>query len=319
MNLPTIGSLQLKNPFIAAPLAGITDRATRRTFKKMGASLVFSEMISAKGLLYENRNTETLLAVDEEETPLAYQIFGKEPEIMAQVAELLKPRKNALLDINMGCPVPKVVKNGEGAALLKDPQKIYEIVKAVVEVAGKPVTCKIRIGWDEHQVNALETAAAIEEAGASAITVHGRTRRQFYQGTADWEIIKKVKEQSTIPVVGNGDVFSPEVGLRRLEEGCCDFLMIGRGMLGNPWIFRELEALWSGESHGERPCREEQMEMMKEHLTMMVQDKGEETACKEMRKHGSWYIKGRRGATALRREMNQAATREDWLDIINRL
>ncbi len=319
MNPLMIGNVTFTNPFFAAPLAGITDKATRRTFKSMGASLVFSEMISAKGLLYENRNTRRLLAIDPEEMPLAYQIFGKEPEIIAEIAEKLRPRSNVILDINMGCPVPKVVKNGEGAALLKDSRRIYDLVKSAVQYSGKPVTCKIRTGWDEDHITALENAAAIEEAGAAAVTIHGRTRQQFYQGQADWEIIKAVKEKAAIPVIGNGDVFSAEIGLKRLEQGYCDFLMIGRGMLGNPWIFRELNALWSQGKTLEPPTGKEKVQMMKDHLLMMVQDKDEVTACKEMRKHGSWYIKGLRGAATLRREMNEATTVEQWLKLIEQV
>jgi tRNA-dihydrouridine synthase B len=261
-------------------------------------------MISAKGFYYNDKATERLLQYYEEEQPLAYQIFGSEPEIIAYTSKALSERENVLLDINMGCPVPKVVKNGEGSALLKTPHQAATLIRAAVENTHKPVTAKIRIGWDENSVNAVEVAKAIEAAGASAIAVHGRTRQQFYSGKADWSMINKVKKAVNIPVIGNGDVFSGEDALRLMEETQCDFVMIARGALGNPWIFREALALWKGMQPPPGPTIEEKVSTMIKHLKMLVADKGEHVAVREMRKHVGWYIKGMKGSAEIRRKVN---------------
>lgn len=300
----TIGTIKLDNPFVLAPLAGITDVPMRRLAKEQGAAMVFSEMISAKGLWYNDKNTERLLLTNPGEQPLMYQLFGSEPDIMAAAAKQLRGRANAGIDINMGCPVPKVVKNGEGSALLKTPDLIYDIVKAVVDAAEKPVTGKIRIGWDEDTVNAVEVAKAIEAAGAAAVSVHGRTRMQYYTGTADWEMIRQVKHAVSIPVFGNGDVFTGEDALRLMDETGCDGVMIARGALGNPWIFRDAIALWKGEEKPPAPSTSEKVQMMLRHLDDLAEIKGDRVAVKEMRKHVGWYLKGVHGSASVRRKVN---------------
>ena len=306
-----IGTIELENPFVLAPLAGITDASTRSLAKEQGAALVYSEMISGKGLWYKDKNTERLLNIAEGEEPIFYQLFGSDPEILAHAARELRPRRNAGIDLNMGCPVPKVVKNGEGSALLKNPQLIYDLVYAVVQAAEKPVTAKIRIGWDADSINAVETAKAIEAAGASAIAVHGRTREQYYTGQADWNMIRKVKEAVSIPVIGNGDVFSGEDANRMLAETGCDLVMIARGALGNPWIFRDALAIWRGEEVPPAPTLEEKVRMMRIHLDRMLAEKGEYAAVREMRKHAGWYLKGVHGAAAIRRNINMITSAEE--------
>ncbi len=306
-----IGTIELENPFVLAPLAGITDASTRSLAKEQGAALVYSEMISGKGLWYKDKNTERLLNIAEGEEPIFYQLFGSDPEILAHAARELRPRRNAGIDLNMGCPVPKVVKNGEGSALLKNPQLIYDLVYAVVQAAEKPVTAKIRIGWDADSINAVETAKAIEAAGASAVAVHGRTREQYYTGQADWSMIRKVKEAVSIPVIGNGDVFSGEDANRMLAETGCDLVMIARGALGNPWIFRDALAIWRGEEVPPAPTLEEKVRMMRIHLERMLAEKGEYAAVREMRKHAGWYLKGVHGAAAIRRNINTITSAEE--------
>ena len=306
-----IGTIELENPLVLAPLAGITDASTRSLAKEQGAALVYSEMISGKGLWYKDKNTERLLNIAEGEEPIFYQLFGSDPAILAHAARELRPRRNAGIDLNMGCPVPKVVKNGEGSALLKNPQLIYDLVYAVVQAAEKPVTAKIRIGWDADSINAVETAKAIEAAGASAIAVHGRTREQYYTGQADWNMIRKVKEAVSIPVIGNGDVFSGEDANRMLAETGCDLVMIARGALGNPWIFRDALAIWRGEEVPPAPTLEEKVRMMRIHLDRMLAEKGEYAAVREMRKHAGWYLKGVHGAAAIRRNINTITSAEE--------
>lgn len=311
-----IGNIELENPFVLAPLAGITDAPARSLAKEQGAALVYSEMVSGKGLWYKDKNTERLLKIETGEEPIFYQLFGSEPEILAHAAKVLRTRGNAGIDINMGCPVPKVVKNGEGSALLKNPNLIYDLVKAVVQAAEKPVTAKIRIGWDSESINAVETARAIEAAGASAVAVHGRTREQYYTGNADWDMIRQVKKAVSIPVIGNGDVFSGEDANRMLAETGCDMVMIARGALGNPWIFRDAIAIWKGEEKPAPPTLEEKVEMMLVHLQRMLAEKGEYAAVREMRKHVGWYLKGERGAAALRREVNNITSGEELKNTI---
>lgn len=302
-----IGNVTLENPFFLAPLAGITDAPFRRICKEQGAGLVYSEMVSGKGLYYNDKATERLLRIYDDEKPVAFQIFGSEPEIIGYTAEKLNGRGNCILDINMGCPVPKVVKNGEGSALLKDPKLVETIVRAAVEKAGKPVTAKIRIGWDAENVNAVEIAKVIEAAGASAIGVHGRTREQYYSGKADWDVIRQVKEAVSIPVIGNGDIFTGQDAVRMLAETGCDFIMIARGALGNPWIFREALALWKGQTMPQHPSLKEKIETILKHFDLLLEEKGEYAAVREMRKHAGWYLKGIPGSASIRNQLNSIA------------
>ncbi|MBQ9960438.1 MAG: tRNA dihydrouridine synthase DusB [Firmicutes bacterium] len=300
-----IGNLILDNPFFLAPLAGITDAPTRRLCKEQGAALVFTEMVSGKGLWYGDKNTGKLLHIYEEEQPVGVQIFGHEPDVMAFTAREIDKLPCALIDINMGCPVPKIVKNGEGPALLKNPDLIYDVVSAVVKNTSKPVTVKIRIGWDDNSINCVEVAHAISAAGASAISVHGRTREQFYSGKADWSKIAAVKRAVDIPVAGNGDVVDAKSAMAMMEQTGCDFVMIGRGALGNPWIFKEVLAAWRGEELPQPPTKEEKKLMMVRHLQDLADLKGEYAAVREMRKHVGWYLKGVHGAAAFRGKVNQ--------------
>lgn len=308
-----IGNVQLENPFLLAPLAGITDAPTRKLCRRMGAALVYSEMVSGKGLYYGDKKTDQLLYVDEDEKPVAFQVFGSEPDILAFTARTLDSRENAILDINMGCPVPKIVKNGEGSALLKRVDLVYDLIRAMVSNTSKPVTAKIRIGFDENSINAVEVAKAIEAGGAAAVAVHGRTREQYYTGSADWSQIRAVKEAVSIPVIGNGDVVDGESAMRMMDETGCDFVMVGRGALGNPWIFRELTACWKGEESPPVPTVEEKKNMMIEHFQMMKSLKGEYAAVREMRKHVGWYIKGMPGSASFRGRVNQICEADELI------
>jgi tRNA-dihydrouridine synthase B len=300
-----IGNVKLDNPFFLAPLAGITDAPTRRLCKQMGAALVYSEMVSGKGLYYNDKNSDRLLTIYEEEKPIGFQIFGSEPDVIGWTAKRLDSYNNDILDINMGCPVPKIVKNGEGSALLKNPHLIYDLISAAVSNTSKPVTAKIRIGWDANSINAVEVAKIIEAAGAAAIAVHGRTREQYYSGKADWSQIASVKKAVSIPVIGNGDVIDGKTAMEMLNETGCDFVMVGRGALGNPWIFKELVAAWKGEPKPEPPTLAEKKRVMLIHLEDMCRLKGEYAAVREMRKHIGWYLKGVPGSAAFRGKINQ--------------
>lgn len=314
-----IGDITLESPFLLAPLAGITDAPMRRICSVQGAALVYSEMISAKGLRYKDKNTERLLHMYEDEGPVALQLFGSEPEIMRFAAAKLEERKNVILDVNMGCPVPKVVKNGEGSALLQNPELAGRIIEAMVKETGKPVTAKIRMGWDEHSVNAVEVAKILKQAGASAVAVHGRTREQYYTGKADWDIIREVKQAVDIPVIGNGDIFSGRDALDMIEKTGCDFVMIARGALGNPWIFAEAKALWEGKEPPKAPDADEKREMLEKHFCDLLELKGEYAAVREMRKHTGWYLKGMPGAAAMRREINQITDAQELKDKLRRI
>ncbi len=364
-----IGKLQLNSPFVLAPLAGITDKAMRSLCAEQGASLTYTEMVSGKGLWYGDRKTGKLLEIGEQEGPVGYQLFGSEPVVLANAVEMLlekpsawsaepsdakaaelakipgpppKPwpgytndRRPVLFDLNCGCPVPKIVRNGEGSALLKNLDLLHDCVRAMVDAASAaynigqpvasfasddageatdkheviPVTAKIRIGFVRGENIAVEAAKAVEAAGAAAITVHGRTREQFYEGKADWSAIAAVKKAVSIPVIGNGDVMSGEDAIRMMDETGCDGVMIARGALGNPWIFRDANALWNGDMQADdvlaaAPSREERIDMLLRQLDLVAEDKGDIIAVKEMRKHIGWYVKGLPGAPALRRDAN---------------
>lgn len=300
-----LGNVTLESPFVLAPLAGITDAPMRRICREMGASMVYSEMVSGKGLFYGDKKTEQLLKIFDDEKPVALQVFGSEPDIMAYTARELDGRENAVLDVNMGCPVPKIVKNGEGSALMKDPDLIYDIVYAMTKNTSKPVTVKIRIGFDDKHINAVECAKAASSGGAAAVAVHGRTREQYYTGKADWNQIALVKKAVSIPVIGNGDVVDGESALKMMDQTGCDFVMVGRGALGNPWIFRELNAAWRGEEIPAPPTIEEKKEMFIRHFNAVKDFKGEHVAVREMRKFTGWYFKGVPGSAAFRGKVNQ--------------
>ena len=309
-----IGNLELASPWVLAPLAGFTDAVMRTLCEEQGASLTYTEMVSAKGLYYGGSKTSDLTYMPEGAGPTAIQIFGSEPEIMAFAARELSSLKNEVLDINMGCPVPKVVRNGDGSALMRNPELVYEIVKAVAAAAGKPVTVKIRKGFDTP--NAVEVALAAREGGAAAVCVHGRTRSEYYSGSVDRSIIKDVKEALDIPVIASGDVTDAETGMSMLAETGCDMVMIGRGALGNPWIFRELDAAYKGLDIPPRPSDEEKTAMMLRHLEMLCELKGETTGVKEFRKYIIRYTKGMHGAAAVRRRANDVISLKEMKEVI---
>lgn len=312
-----IGNVTLDNPYILAPMAGVTDLPFRLLCKEQGAGLLCMEMISAKALQYKNKNTKALLAIHPQEYPVSLQLFGSDPKIISEMAKEIEELPFQILDINMGCPVPKVVKNGEGSALMKNPKLIYEIVSQTVKAIQKPVTVKIRKGFDDDHVNAVEVAKVIEEAGASAVAVHGRTREQYYSGKADWDIIRQVKEAVSIPVIGNGDVTSGEKALAMKEQTGCDGIMIGRGAEGNPWIFRELvEYDRTGVLPG-RPSKEQIKETMLRHARLQIEFKGDYLGIREMRKHVAWYTKGMKGSAKLRDEINKVESYEELKQLLD--
>ena len=314
-----IGNVELENRYILGPMAGVTDLPFRLLCKEQGAGLLCMEMVSAKAIYYNNRNTESLLEIHPDECPVSLQFFGSDPKIMSEMAKRIEERPFAILDVNMGCPVPKVVKNGEGSALMKEPKLVYEIVSALVKAIDKPVTVKIRKGFDDDHVNAVEIAKIIEEAGAAAVAVHGRTREQYYSGKADWDIIRQVKEAVSIPVIGNGDVTSPQKADELARQTGCDGIMIARGAEGNPWIFSEM-ICW--EETGElppRPDKDEIREMMLKHARLQLKYKGEFCGIREMRKHVAWYTKGLKGAARLREKVNAVESLEELENLLTSL
>jgi len=311
-----IGSIKLVNPVILAPMAGVTDLPFRLLSKEMDCGLVYSEMVSDKGLLYKNCHTIDMLKIDDRERPVAMQIFGSDPASMARAAQLVEQAGTDIIDINMGCPTPKIVKNGSGAALMCQPDLAYRIMVSVVEAVNVPVTVKFRKGWDNGSVNATQIAKLAEKAGIAAVAVHGRTRAQFYSGEADWDIIRQVKDSVGIPVIGNGDIRTPYDAQKMLIETGCDGLMIGRGAQGNPWIFRQVAHYLATGEILPLPTEHERLSVMLRHLDMLVEYKGEYLGIREMRRHGAWYTKGMHHSSELRLRFNSAVCKEDFVTVL---
>lgn len=314
-----IGSVELANNLILAPMAGVTDLPFRLLCREQGAGLLCMEMVSAKAIYYRNRNTEALLAIHEQEPPVSLQLFGSDADIISEMAKRIEERPFSILDLNMGCPVPKVTGNKEGSALMKDPKRVEEIVTKTVKAIRKPVTVKIRKGFDEAHVNAVEIAKIAEACGASAVAVHGRTREQYYSGKADWDIIRRVKEAVHIPVIGNGDVVSPETAEAMLRETGCDGIMIGRGARGNPWIFRQILHWMETGEKAEKPTADEIKTMILRHAKLLEAYKGTYTGIREMRKHVAWYTAGCPGSARLRARVNEVESFSELEDLIQEL
>lgn len=313
----TIGNITLDDNIILAPMAGVSDLPFRLLCHEQGAGLVCMEMISAKAILYHNRNTESLLEIHPQEGPVSLQLFGSDPAIMADIAARIEDRPFQILDINMGCPVPKIVGNGEGSALMKNPLLAGQIIEAVVKAVGKPVTVKIRKGFDEEHVNAVEMAHVAQESGAAAVAVHGRTREQFYSGKADWDIIRQVKQAVSIPVIGNGDVVDGKSALALLQQTGCDGIMIGRACQGNPWIFREVKNFLESGQICPRPTNREIVDTILRHARLQLQYKGEYIGIREMRKHVSWYSAGVPNSARFRAEINAMESMEELMDAVS--
>lgn len=307
----TIGNVTLDNPYILAPMAGVTDLPFRLLCREQGAGLLCMEMVSAKAIQYKNKNTKALLNIHPQEPPVSLQLFGSDPDVISEIAKQIEELPFSILDINMGCPVPKIVKNGEGSALMKNPKLVHEIVRKTVHAIQKPVTVKIRKGFDDTCINAVEIAKIIEDAGGVAVAVHGRTREQYYSGKADWDIIRQVKEAVSIPVIANGDVTSGESAIAIQKETGCDGVMIGRGAQGNPWIFSELLEYEKTGKMPPRPSVEEIKQMMLRHAQLQMEYKGEYLGIREMRKHVAWYTTGLKNSAKLRSEINMVESYEE--------
>lgn len=311
-----IGNVELENSYILAPMAGVTDLPFRLLCREQGAGLLCMEMVSAKAIQYNNKNTKALLEIHPAEPPVSLQLFGSEPDVISEIAKRIEELPFSILDINMGCPVPKIVKNGEGSALMKNPKLVHEIVSKTVKAIQKPVTVKIRKGFDDSCINAVEIAKIIEDAGAKAVAVHARTREQFYSGKADWDIIRQVKEAVSIPVIGNGDVTSGSDAIAMKEQTGCDGVMIGRGAQGNPWIFSELLEYERTGKMPERPSLEELKQMIYRHAKLQLEYKGEYLGIREMRKHVSWYTTGLPNSARLRGAINAVESFEELGELL---
>ena len=311
-----IGSVELQNNIIAAPMAGVTDLPYRLILKDMGAGLVTTEMVSAKAILYKNKNNAVILRTEEAERPVAVQLFGADPMIMSAMAERIS-EPFAIIDVNMGCPVPKIVNNGEGSALMKDPDQAYKVLEMMARVLKKPVTVKFRKGFDDDHINAVEFAKMAESAGVAAITLHARTRQQMYSGKADWDMIRRVKEAVKIPVIGNGDIFEPEDAARMIDETGCDGVALARGIKGNTWLVKRTAALLATGDAGPEPSVEEKKAMILRHTELMIKYKGEHMGILEMRKHLAWYTQGLPGSAKLRGLMNEMSTEEELKRLVD--
>ena len=314
-----IGNVKLENDLILGPMAGVTDLPFRLLCKEQGAGLLCLEMVSAKGIMYNNKNTKFLLTIDERERPVSLQLFGSDADIISEQAKRIEELPFDILDINMGCPVPKIVNNGDGSALMKNPLLAGEIIEKTARAIQKPVTVKIRKGFDEEHINAVEMAHIAQESGAAAIAVHGRTREQYYSGKADWEIIRKVKEAVKIPVIGNGDVWTPQDAIDMRKQTGCDGVMIGRGAQGNPWIFKQILHYEQTGELLEKPSPQEVTEMILRHAKMQMEFKGEYTGMREIRKHAAWYTAGYKNSAKLRGKINETETYEELKELLSHL